>query len=73
MASRVAEILTTMEYGPAPESAQPAQRWLEARGRTFGCFIGGAWTPVDEARLFETINPANKRPLARVTQASQQE
>jgi aldehyde dehydrogenase (NAD+) len=70
MASRVAEILETMEYGPAPESAGPAQGWLEARGRTFGCFIGGAWTPVDEARLFETINPANKRPLAQVTQAS---
>src|SRR5690606_18508735 len=68
-----AEILETMAYGPAPESAKPAQEWLDARGRAFGCFIDGAWTAVDEGRLFETINPANRQPLARVTQASEAE
>ncbi len=73
MTSRVAEILETMAYGPAPESAKPAQEWLDARGRAFGCFIDGAWTAVDEGRLFETINPANRQPLARVTQASEAE
>jgi aldehyde dehydrogenase (NAD+) len=70
MTSRIAQILETMEYGPAPESAKPAQSWLDEHDRRFGCFIDGAFTPVDEARLFETANPANRQPLARVTQAS---
>jgi aldehyde dehydrogenase (NAD+) len=73
MTTRVAQILQTMEYGPAPESAKAAQSWLDAHGRRFGCFIDGTFTPVDEARLFETVNPASKRPLARVTQASADE
>ena len=29
----IAEIFETMEYGPAPESADPAQAWLDARNR----------------------------------------
>ena len=28
----VAEIFETLEYGPAPESAEPALAWLKARG-----------------------------------------
>ena len=33
--SEVARIFETMEYGPAPESDGPAQKWLEARGYLF--------------------------------------
>ncbi len=73
MAPSIAEIFETMAYGPAPESPAPALEWLDAHGRRFGCFIGVAWTPPDDARLFETINPANRQPLARVTQASPEE
>src|SRR3712207_4585601 len=69
----VAEIFETMEYGPAPESAGPAQGWLEAHGRRFGLFVGGEWTGPEEERLFETVNPGNGRALARVTQATQAE
>ncbi len=69
----VAEIFETMEYGPAPESAAPAQAWLESRGRRFGMFIDGAWTVPDDSRLFESINPANRQVLARITQATQAE
>ncbi len=29
----IAEIFETMDYGPAPESADPALAWLDARGR----------------------------------------
>lgn len=41
----IPEIFASMDYGPAPESAKPAEAWLEARRRRFGLFIGGAWTP----------------------------
>jgi aldehyde dehydrogenase (NAD+) len=65
----VPEIFQTMSYGPAPESAAPAQAWLEQHGREFGLFIGGEWT-APGAETFETLNPANGKALARLTQAS---
>jgi aldehyde dehydrogenase (NAD+) len=68
---RVAEILETMEYGPAPESAGPAHAWLDAHERRFGMFVDGLWTPPADDRLFDSVNPANGKPFARVTQAAQ--
>jgi aldehyde dehydrogenase (NAD+) len=65
---RVAGILKSMEYGPAPEAAGPAVKWLEEHGRSFGHFIDGAFTAPGE--LFETLNPATGKPLGRVTQAT---
>jgi aldehyde dehydrogenase (NAD+) len=67
--SRVADVLRTMEYGPAPESATAAKAWLDGHGRRFGLFVDGAFTAPGE--LFETVNPASATPLARVTQASE--
>jgi aldehyde dehydrogenase (NAD+) len=64
----IAEIFETMEYGPAPESASPAVRWLEERGRTFGHFIGGEWRDPAEGEWFDTTNPATNKPLARIAQ-----
>src|SRR6185503_8206017 len=64
----VPEIFQTMAYGPAPEGVGPANQWLDAHGRRFGLFIGGAWTEGD-ADGFETLNPATGKPLARLTQA----
>ncbi|HEY1017222.1 MAG TPA: aldehyde dehydrogenase family protein [Herpetosiphonaceae bacterium] len=69
----LATLFETMEYGPAPESAKPAQEWLEAHQRRFGLFIDGAWTEPAEDRLFESVNPASGTPIARVTQASEDE
>ncbi|HEX6288738.1 MAG TPA: aldehyde dehydrogenase family protein [Herpetosiphonaceae bacterium] len=69
----IAEIFETMEYGPAPESAAPANAWLDAHSRRFGMYIDGAWTEAAEDRTFESINPANRQVLAHVTQATQAE
>ncbi len=66
----IAEIYETMEYGPAPESASAAHAWLEARDRQFGLYIDGLWTAIDDDRLFDSVNPANASPLARITQAT---
>jgi aldehyde dehydrogenase (NAD+) len=65
----VPEIFQTMAYGPAPESAGPANEWLERHGRRFGLFIGGAWTPAGR-ETFDTLNPATGKPLAQLTQAT---
>ncbi len=67
----IAEIFRTLEYGPAPESRAPAEAWLEARGRSFGHFIGGQWTAHEDAEeTFETRNPATGEVLARAAQGS---
>lgn len=65
----IAEKYRTMEYGPAPESGQKVDQWLESNNRAFGHFIGGKFTRFDEAKSFESKNPANGEFLARVSQA----
>src|ERR671921_790564 len=65
----IPEIFQSMEYGPAPESAGPAQAWLEQHNRRFGLFIGGRWTEPG-SETFEVLNPASAKPLATLTQAS---
>ncbi|MFL6706923.1 MAG: aldehyde dehydrogenase family protein [Massilia sp.] len=62
------EILTTMDYGPAPESTKEAQAWLEQHGRQFGLFIDNAWT--EAADTFASTNPADGKELAQLTQAT---
>ena len=65
----IPEVFGTMAYGPAPESAAPAQAWLDGHSRRFGLFIGGRWTSPG-AGSFETLNPATGKPIAQLTQAS---
>ena len=67
---KVAEIFETMEYGPAPESVTPAERWLQAHDARFAHFIDGEWVEPADGEYLETINPANNRALARVAQGS---
>ena len=62
------EILKTMDYGPAPESAAPAQAWLEQHGRRFGLFIDNQWSA--PGHTFASINPADGQELAQLTQAT---
>jgi len=66
----VAEIMETMEYGPAPESDAAAQAWLDDHGRDFGLFIDGEWTRADERATYTTINPVSEASLATVTDAT---
>jgi aldehyde dehydrogenase (NAD+) len=63
----VAEIYRTMEYGPAPESASAALKWIEQR-TPFGHFIGGEWRDSSEGAGFDTVNPATGMILARIAQ-----
>jgi aldehyde dehydrogenase (NAD+) len=70
---KVSEIFNSMDYGPAPESAKPANAWLDAHARKFGVHINGKWSKVDDKRLFESVNPANANAIAQVTQANEAE
>src|SRR4051794_30945441 len=64
----IAEIFETLEYGPAPESADPALAWLEARGREVLPFIGGEFRRPATGEWFDSLNPATAKPLAHVAQ-----
>ena len=71
--SNVIEIFHTMSYGPAPESATPANEWLDAHKRAFGHYINGVFTSHDPVRAFASINPATAKPIAQLTQANTSE
>ena len=64
----VPEILETMDYGPAPESAADALAWLVDGGDRFGHFIGGEFTA--PRNCFESRNPATGEVLAQISQGS---
>ena len=62
----IAEIFETMEYGPAPESDEIANAWLDAHGRRFDHFIGGTWVAPSSGEYFESRNPARDAHLAEI-------
>jgi aldehyde dehydrogenase (NAD+) len=66
--NQIAQIFETLEYGPAPESPDPAYAWLDSHGKKFGHFINGAWTR--PGKTFASENPANGKVLAEVTNGS---
>jgi aldehyde dehydrogenase (NAD+) len=66
--NKIAQVFETLEYGPAPESPQPALDWLASHGNKFGHYVGGKWTK--PGRLFSSDNPATGKSLAMVTDGS---
>ena len=63
--NKITQIFETLEYGPAPESADPALAWLKAHGNKFGHFIDGEWTK--PGKTFASDNPATGKKLADIT------
>jgi aldehyde dehydrogenase (NAD+) len=66
----IRDILTTMDYGPSPESDAVARQWLSAHDGGFGHFIDGAFSPPAEGGHFTVTEPATGRFLANVAQGS---
>ncbi len=69
----VAEIFQSMDYGPAPESADAAAEWLGRHGDGCRLFIGGRWHAPKTGEWFDSHNPANGDVLARVAKAGTQD
>lgn len=66
---KIKTIYETMEYGPAPESREAADQWLDAHQRAFRLFMNGEWEAPVSGKYFESYNPANKEFLARIAEA----
>lgn len=65
----IAEILDTMEYGPAPESDKEALAWIVGLGGETKLFVGGQWKKAKSGESFETTSPASGKVLTRLAQA----
>jgi len=66
----ITEIFETMEYGPAPEGADPGFQWLDGHQRQMKLFIGGEFSAPSSGQYFESLNPATGAPLAKIAQAN---
>ena len=62
----IKEIFESMEYGPAPESTDEAEAWLEKRFRKFNHFINGKWVGPSSGDYFETRSPSRDIVIAQV-------
>src|ERR1700716_3472322 len=71
--STIRKIFETMEYGPAPEAPEVALEWLKKHEYSFRPFIDGRFQDVPDAQTFESINPRNGQPIAKLTQCGQAE
>lgn len=68
----IMEIFDTMEYGPAPEAANPGLAWI-AEHQPFGLFINNRWVKPASKQYLESINPATGKPLARFAAANSED
>lgn len=65
----VKEVFADMSYGPAPESNDWVQAWLDEHKEGFSLYIDGQWVQPAEVSFFDSVNPATGEVLARVSQA----
>ena len=65
----IKEIYKTMEFGPAPESATLAMDWIHNKKSKFQLFIDGKWQTPTAKKYFDTVNPATKEQLAKISDA----
>jgi aldehyde dehydrogenase (NAD+) len=71
--TKVAQIFETMEYGPAPESENWANEWMEAKKKTYTPFINGKFVTPSKAKSFKAENPATGESLGKIIQSTKKE
>ena len=69
----VLEHFESMDYGPAPESPDAANAWLDDHGRRFGLFINNEWVMPEGAETYPSYDPSTLEKLADTVQAGQAE
>ncbi len=67
---KVKDIFKSMAYGPAPESAKEAEAFLTGHNKEFALFINGEWQKASSKKMMDSINPATKKKLAKISVAS---
>nr|MBN1228228.1 aldehyde dehydrogenase family protein [Anaerolineae bacterium] len=67
----VSDYFQTMTYGPAPESPEAANAWLDDYKRQFNLFINNTWVEPSTGQYYDNYNPATGEKLAQTAQAGQ--
>ena len=67
------EVFNTMDYGPAPESPEAVNAWLDSHNRKFGLFINNRWTIPEKGEYYPSYNPATLALMAETAQAGQED
>ena len=68
--SQLTELFQTLPYGPAPESADAADAWLDSHERKFDLFINNNWVAPAAGNTLSVSNPARGETLAQAADAS---
>jgi aldehyde dehydrogenase (NAD+) len=69
----VKELFEEMSYGPAPESPDAANKWLEEHGRRFGLIVNNKCVEASTGQFYDSRNPATGEKLAETAQAGQED
>ncbi len=59
-----------MAYGPALESREMADKWLEEHNKKFDLYIDGKWQTPLSKKYFKTVNPATEEVIAELASAN---
>ncbi|MEO0561517.1 MAG: aldehyde dehydrogenase family protein, partial [Chloroflexota bacterium] len=67
----IATIFNILDYGPAPESSEVANTWLDSHKRQFNLFINNQWQKPAKPDYLSINNPATGQTLAQVADAAE--
>ena len=56
--SKVAMVFESLDYGPAPESAEIAKKWIASHNGLLGHFINGKWVKPEGRKKYDSFSPA---------------
>ncbi|XP_078481811.1 aldehyde dehydrogenase family 16 member A1-like [Ciona intestinalis] len=73
LGSEIRRIFENMEYGPAPESADIAKKWLSQHKDSLGHFINGEWVKPENRKTYTTCSPATGEALADTIQGEEED
>jgi aldehyde dehydrogenase (NAD+) len=65
---KVGELFESMEYGPAPESADNVHAWLDTHDRKLGLFINNQFVKPEGRKTLDSKDPATGKVLAATMQ-----
>lgn len=65
----IKDLMTTMEYGPAPESPNEALDWIKQHSAGIGHYINGQFT-TPEGDLADVVNPATDQVIAKLAKGT---
>ncbi|XP_071943662.1 aldehyde dehydrogenase family 16 member A1-like [Antedon mediterranea] len=69
----VAGIFDTMSYGPAPETENAAQAWIEKHKRSFGHFIDNKWVKPVGRKTYTSKSPVTGEVLSETIQGEEED